>query len=72
MSSFTFDFDLEDDLDESFDVITSQKPTAASSIDKTPVSESAPGGAIVPAEEIPLSTLVRDTDLFLTTNLIWA
>jgi hypothetical protein len=68
MSSFTFDFDLEDDLDESFDVITPQRPTAASSIDKTVV---APGGAI-PAEEIPLSTLVRHTDFSLTTNLIWA
>jgi hypothetical protein len=55
MSSFTFDFDLEDDLDESFEAIT------ASSIDKTLVSESVPGGAI-PAEEIPLSTLVRDRD----------
>jgi hypothetical protein len=57
MSSFTFDFDLEDDLDESFEAIT------ASSIDKTLVSESVPGGAI-PAEEIPLSTLVRDRDTF--------
>lgn len=59
MSSFTFNFDLEDDLDESFDVITPQNPPAASSIDKTLVSDSEPGGAI-PAEEIPLSTLVRD------------
>jgi len=56
MSSFTFDFDLKDDLDESFDAITPQKPAAASSVDKTLVSESASGGAI-PAEEIPLSTL---------------
>jgi hypothetical protein len=60
MSCFTFDFDLEDDLDESFDAITPQKPAAASSIDKILVSESAPEGAI-PAEEIPLSTLVRDS-----------
>jgi hypothetical protein len=64
MSSFTFDFDLEDDLDESFDVITPQKPAAPSSVDKTLVPESAPAGAI-PAEEIPLSTLVRDTFLLL-------
>ena len=61
MSSFTFNFDLEDDLDESFDVITPQNPPAASSIDKTLVSDSEPGGAI-PAEEIPLSTLVRDNN----------
>ena len=59
MSCFTFDFDLEDDLDESFNVITPQKPPASPSIDKTLVSESPPEGAI-PAEEIPLSTLVRD------------
>jgi hypothetical protein len=72
MSSFAFDFDLEDDLDESFDAIT------ASAIDKTLVSKSVPGGEMLPAEEIPLSTLVRDrdtflkmSDLFLTTNLIW-
>jgi hypothetical protein len=57
MSCFTFDFDLEDDLDESFDALTPQKPAAASSTDKTLAS---PEGAI-PAEEIPLSTLVRDT-----------
>jgi hypothetical protein len=60
MSCFTFDFDLEDDLDETFDVITPQKPAVTSSTNKTLVSESAPEGAI-PAEEIPLSTLVRDT-----------
>lgn len=59
MSCFTFDFDLEDDLDESFNVITPQKPPASPSIDKTLVSDGAPEGAI-PAEEIPLSTLVRD------------
>jgi hypothetical protein len=70
MSCFTFDFDLEDDLDESFDAITPQEPAAAPSIDKTVVSESAPEG-VISAEEVPLSTLVRDTDIFLTTNLIW-
>ena len=58
MSSFAFDFDLEDDLDESFDAIT------ASPIDKTLVSKSVPGGATPAAEEIPLSTLVRDSDTF--------
>ena len=63
MSSFTFDFDLEDDLDETFDVTPPQKPTTASSIDKTIASECAPGGAM-PAEEIPLSTLVRDRVTF--------
>lgn len=57
MSCFTFDFDLEDDLDESFDfdAITRKR---ASSIDKTLGSESAPGGAAIPAEEVPLSTLL--------------
>ena len=65
MSSFTFDFDLKDDLDESFDVITPQKPAVTSSIDKAPVPERAPGGGIpASAEEIPLSTLVRDRHSF--------
>jgi hypothetical protein len=57
MSCFTFDFDLEDDLDETSDVITPQKPAVTSSTDKTLVSESAPEG-VIPAEEIPLSTSV--------------
>jgi hypothetical protein len=38
MSAFTFDFDLEDDLDESFDAIPPQESTAVPSIDKTLVS----------------------------------
>jgi hypothetical protein len=58
MSAFTFDFDLEDDLDESFDATPPQESTAVPSIDKTLVSEGAPGGTI-PAEEITLSSLVR-------------
>ncbi|KAH9005628.1 hypothetical protein EDB86DRAFT_3177905 [Lactarius hatsudake] len=51
MSAFTFDFDLEDDLDESFDVIPPQNPTAAS------VPEGL-SDAELPAEEIPLSELL--------------
>ncbi|KAI9444081.1 hypothetical protein H4582DRAFT_1919155 [Lactarius indigo] len=57
MSAFTFDFDLEDDLDESFNVIPPQKTTEINPIDvdNTPegVSE-----AELPAEEIPLSELL--------------
>jgi hypothetical protein len=65
MSSFTFDFDLEDDLDESFDAIPPQGPVAAPPIDKTLISESTLGGAMpATAEEIPLSALVRDTFLY--------
>ena len=59
MSAFTFDFDLEDDLDESFDAIPPQELASVSSLDKTLVSEGAPGGAM-PAEEITLSVLVSD------------
>ena len=73
MSAFTFDFDLEDDLDESFGAtgISPQEPAAVPSIDKTLVSEGPPGGA-TPAEEITLSALVRDFFLFLFfCNLIW-
>jgi len=59
MSAFTFDFDLEDDLDESFDAIPPHEPAAVpSTIDKTLVPEGAPGG-VIPAEEITLSALVR-------------
>jgi hypothetical protein len=53
MSAFTFDFDLEDDLDESFDGI-SPKPSVLP-IDAT----LAPEGTEQPAEEIPLTELVR-------------
>jgi hypothetical protein len=52
MSTFTFDFDLQDDLDESFDAISLQDPRpiqSSSSIEKQ----------LLPAEEIPLSALVR-------------
>ena len=58
MSAFTFDFDLEDDLDESFDAIPLQGPAAATSVDKTLKPERASGGEEIPAEEIPLSALV--------------
>jgi hypothetical protein len=63
MSAFTFDFDLEDDLDESFDAIPLQGEAAASSIDKTLAPDNVPGSEI-PAEEIPLSTLVRAHTFF--------
>ncbi|KAH9179042.1 hypothetical protein EDB89DRAFT_2063142 [Lactarius sanguifluus] len=61
MSAFTFDFDLEDDLDESFDVIPPQNPTAASvhPIGADSVPEGLPvSEAELPAEEIPLSELL--------------
>jgi hypothetical protein len=63
MSAFTFDFDLEDDLDNSFDAIIPQKPSAVLSTDKTLVSDDGSGGSI-PAEEITLSSLVRHNSLF--------
>ena len=63
MSAFTFDFDLEDDLDNSFDAIIPQKPSAVLSTDKTLVSDDGSGGSI-PAEEITLSSLVRDKFFF--------
>jgi hypothetical protein len=67
MSAFAFDFDLEDDLDESFDVIPPHEPAAVPSIDRTLVSEGEP------AEEIALSALVR-VNVFsshLLQNHIW-
>jgi hypothetical protein len=51
MSAFTFDFDLEDDLDESCDAPKLRVPP----INAVPASE----GTEQPAEEIPLSELVR-------------
>jgi hypothetical protein len=63
MSAFTFDFDLEDDLDQSFDAIPPQEPAAVPSIDKTLFSEGGSGGEIL-AEEITLSALVRDNLVF--------
>jgi len=62
MSAFTFDFDLEDDLDESFDAIPLQGSAAVPSVDKTIAQERAPEKDI-PAEEIPLSALVRTLSL---------
>ena len=62
MSAFTFDFDLQDDLDESFDAIPLQGSAAVPSVDKTITQERAPEKEI-PAEEIPLSTLVRTLSL---------
>lgn len=58
-SAFTFDFDLEDDLDNSFDAILPQEPSPVPSTDKTLVSDDGSGGSIT-AEEITLSALVRD------------
>ncbi len=51
MSSFTFDFDA----------IPPQGMAAAPSINKNPVPEGTPqaGGVMLPADEIPLSALVR-------------
>ena len=51
MSAFTFDFDLEDDLDESLDsiIIPPQEPNVP------PILASAE----LPAVEVPLSELVR-------------
>jgi protein-histidine N-methyltransferase len=60
MSAFTFDFDLEDDLDESFDAIPLKKSAAAPpSTDETLAPEGAPISSEIPAEEIQLSALVR-------------
>ncbi|KAI9462846.1 hypothetical protein BJY52DRAFT_1255579 [Lactarius psammicola] len=71
MSAFAFDFDLEDDLDESFDAISPQKSTAADvppDADNVVLAQESVSGAELPAEEIPLSELVRPTlvrrDLF--------
>jgi protein-histidine N-methyltransferase len=69
MSAFTFDFDLEDDLDESFDAIPPQELASVSSLDKTLVSEGAPGGAM-PAEEITLSVLVSDNSQSFLSSLV--
>ena len=65
MSAFTFDFDLEDDLDNSFDAIQPQEPSAVPSTDKTLVFDDGSGGSIL-AEEITLSSLVRDNLLSLS------
>ncbi len=62
MSAFTFDFDLEDDLDESFDVVPPQKPTASMppiDADNAVLALEGVSEAEQPAEEIPLSELVR-------------
>jgi hypothetical protein len=64
MSAFTFDFDLEDDLDESFDAIPLQGSAAVPSVDKTPTPERTSGEEIS-AEEIPLSALVSPIYHFL-------
>ena len=65
MSAFTFDFDLEDDFDNSFDAILPQEPSAVLSTDKTLVSDLDGSGGSIPAEEITLSSLVRDNLFFL-------
>jgi protein-histidine N-methyltransferase len=54
MSAFTFDFDLEDDLDESFDAIPPH-----STIDSSECGVAPSRSEELPAEEIPLSALVR-------------
>ena len=55
MSAFTFDFDLEDDLDESFEAIPPKPTRTVPPIDTV----QAPEGTELLAEEIPLSELVR-------------
>ena len=70
MSAFTFDFDLEDDLDNSFDAILPQEPSAVPSTNKTLVSDDGPGG-LIPAEEITLSSLVRDDSFTLSLVLFF-
>ena len=55
MSAFTFDFDLEDDLDESFDAIPPKPTQNVPPIDAV----QAPDGTEQIAEEVPLSSLVR-------------
>ena len=64
MSAFTFDFDLEDDLDESFDAIPLRGSAAVPSVDKVLTPERTSGEEI-PAEELPLSALVSSIDRFL-------
>jgi hypothetical protein len=63
MSAFTFDFDLEDDLDESFDAIPTQKPTAVNNTDNAALDLEGVSETELPAEEIPLSELVRTPSL---------
>ena len=55
MSAFTFDFDLEDDLDESFDAIPPKSTRTVPPIDGV----QSPEGTEQLAEEIALSELVR-------------
>lgn len=57
MSAFIFDFDLGDDLDESFDPISLPDSTPGPCIDKALGSQAIPGEDI-PADEIPLTALV--------------
>jgi hypothetical protein len=62
MSAFTFDFDLEDDLDESFDAIPPQGSAAAPSVNKAPIPQRT-SGEEASAEEIPLSVLVSPINI---------
>ena len=59
MSVFTFDFDLQDDLDESFDANHPQKPSVSAADNAALAPEGVVSEAELPAEEIPLSELVR-------------
>jgi hypothetical protein len=61
MSAFTFDFDLEDDLDESFDAIPLQE-SATLALEH----ELRTTSTDISAEEIPLSALVRTLSLLPT------
>jgi hypothetical protein len=55
MTSFTFDFDLADDLDESFDVAPAADPTKGASGDAVENPAESPQ----PFAEVALSDLVR-------------
>ena len=72
MSAFTFDIDLEDDLDNSFDAILPQEPSAVPSTDKTLVSDDGSGGSILQKKSSFLRWSVTNR-LYVGSliNLIW-
>jgi hypothetical protein len=77
MSTFPFDFDLEDDLDESFDAISLQDSAKDRASAVVPPPSVLPECRVAPSEElpmeeIPLSTLVRCPALSPPCFLIYA
>ena len=70
MSAFTFDFDLQDDLDESFDAISLQDSTAVPPrpADGAIIPEGITSEKELPTEEIPITALVRVLPFFSTSN----